>query len=202
MLSVPNNFGKLGSGPLSFKLRQAARIIRAGGVVAYPTEGVFGLGCDPDCFEAVQHILDLKRRSESAGLILIADRRARLEDWIDPTRAEQRRLASDKTHDRRDPVTWIVTASARTPTWITGGRPTVAVRVTHHPIAAALCRYTEKPLVSTSANRSGHLPSRSALSVRCRFGRDIDYIVGGAVGTRLTPTEIRDAGTGNVLRPG
>lgn len=195
---------KLGSDPIysTVKLHQATRIIRAGGVVAYPTEGVFGLGCDPDCLEAVVRILDLKRRPESAGLILIAESRAQLDDWIEPTKAEQRRLPSDNKRNPDDAVTWVVTASSRTPTWITGGRPTVAVRITRHPIAAALCRYARKPLISTSANRRGQAPSRSALSVRCRFGRDIDHIVAGAVGTRLRPTEIKDARTGKVLRHG
>jgi L-threonylcarbamoyladenylate synthase len=181
----------------SLKLRHAAQVIRSGGIVAYPTEAVFGLGCDPDCQAAVRQILNLKQRSQHAGFILIAESPAQLYDWITPTAAERERLLAT-----RGVITWIVTANPLTPHWITGGRKTLAVRITQHPVAAALCHLAGTPLVSTSANRHGHAPARSTLSVRCKFGRQIDYIVPGATGAQLRPSEIRDARTGTVLRPG
>ena len=185
------------SEPFSLKLKYAAEVIRNGGIVAYPTEAVFGLGCDPDCQAAVTQILHLKQRSRQAGLILIAESVAQLYDWITPTVVERERLLA--THGV---ITWIVTANPLTPRWITGGRKTIAVRITQHPVAAALCRLAGTPLVSTSANRHGHAPARSALSVRCKFGRQIDYIVPGTTGKQSRPSEIRDARTGIVLRPG
>ncbi len=185
------------SEPFSLKLKYAAEVIRSGGIVAYPTEAVFGLGCDPDCQAAVTQILHLKQRSRQAGLILIAESVAQLYDWIAPTIPERERLLA--THGV---ITWIVTANPLTPRWITGGRKTIAVRITQHPVAAALCHLAGTPLVSTSANRHGHAPARSVLSVRCKFGRQIDYIVPGVIGEQSRPSEIRDARTGIVLRPG
>lgn len=180
------------------RLRQAAAVLHAGGVVAYPTEGVYGLGCRPDDGRAVQHLLDLKERPVSAGLILIAASFDQLADWIEPTPREIRQLSTPQA----GPVTWLVTAGPLTPEWITGGRPKVAIRVTRHPVAAGLCLASGLPLVSTSANRRGKPPARSALSARLRFGRRLDLVVGGATGGAAGPTEIRDAATGRVVRAG
>jgi len=179
------------------KIRRAAEAIRAGGIVAYPTEAVYGLGCDPANHRAVQRILALKRRLEAAGLIIIAADLEQLADWIDPDATEARRL--------REPgalVTWVVTAGPATPIWITGGRPTVAVRVTRHPVAAALCRAAHTPIVSTSANRSGCAPARSERAVRIAFGTTIDHVLTGPTGSAEQPSEIRLARSGAVLRPG
>ncbi|MBL8201420.1 MAG: Sua5/YciO/YrdC/YwlC family protein [Chromatiales bacterium] len=183
---------------LAPRLRHAAAVLHAGGVIAYPTEGVFGLGCRPDDARAVQRLLELKQRPVSAGLILIAARFEQLADWIEPTGREIRQL----TATRSGPVTWLVTAGPLTPEWITGGRPTVAIRVTRHPVAAGLCLASGLPLVSTSANRRGKPPARSALGARLRFGRWLDLVVGGATGGAAGPTEIRDAASGQVIRAG
>ena len=173
------------------KLRRAAAVIRSGGVIAYPTEAVFGLGCDPDCQTAVEQILILKQRSQQAGLILIADNASLLRDWIAPSDVERERMLA-----AHGVITWVVTVNPLAPRWITGGRKTIAVRITQHPVAAALCHLAGTPLVSTSANRHGHEPARSALSVRCKFGRQIDYVMPGATGIQLRPSEIRNARTG------
>jgi L-threonylcarbamoyladenylate synthase len=170
--------------------------VRAGGVIAYPTEGVFGLGCNPESYGAVHRILMMKKRPESAGLILIGASLAQLESWIDPTNVERDRLIANS----EDAITWVVTASEFAPQWITGGRPTIAVRVTKHPIAAGLCIAAGMPLVSTSANRGGRPPANNAMAARRRFGGDVDCVVAGATGDRDVPTEIRIAATGKVLR--
>lgn len=184
--------------PVSFlKLRRAANVLGAGGIVAYPTEAVYGLGCDPRDAEAVQKILDLKRRGGAAGLILIAADARQFAGWIDPSEAEAARLAGDD-----EGITWVVTSGPSTPHWITGGRETVAVRITRHPIAAALCRAADYPVVSTSANRHGCPPARNALAVRRAFGTAVDYVLPGPTGPRARPSEIRAARTGIVLRAG
>lgn len=186
------------TGYLAPRLRHAAAVLHAGGVIAYPTEGVYGLGCRPDDGLAVRHLLDLKQRPVSAGLILIAATLDQLTDWIEPTPRESRQLVGPHA----GPVTWLVTAGPLTPAWITGGRPKVAVRVTRHPVAAGLCVASGLPLVSTSANRRGKPPARSALAARLRFGARLDLVVGGATGGAAGPTEIRDAATGRVVRAG
>jgi L-threonylcarbamoyladenylate synthase len=182
------------SGPL----RYAARVLQAGGVVAYPTESVFGLGCDPLDLSAVQRILACKGRRMESGLILVADEYSRLAAFVAPSQAELERMLSTWP----GPVTWVCTASAAAPPWITGGRDTIAVRVTAHETAAALSRAAGMALVSTSANRTGRPPCRSALQVRARLFEHVDYVLAGATGGRARPTEIRDARTGAPLRSG
>ncbi len=175
----------------------AARVLSQGGIVAYPTEAVFGLGCDPLDAEAVARLLDLKGRAATMGLILLAGHRKQLDPWIG-------RLPPDLEERLADawpgPVTWIVPAARWVPQWLTGGRDTLAVRVTAHPPAAALALAADTAIVSTSANRSGKAPARTALQVRTRFGPSLDAIVPGHVGGLARPTEIRDLATGRVLR--
>ena len=120
--------------PASETIKRAGRILRDGGVVAYPTEGVFGLGCLPDNRDAVSRILSIKQRDAAKGLILIASSVVQLEDWIDLPDAERKLAPSAE-----QPVTWIVPAAKNLPDWICGEHTGVAVRITLHPIAAALC---------------------------------------------------------------
>jgi L-threonylcarbamoyladenylate synthase len=180
------------------RLRSAGSVIRAGGVIAYPTEGVYGLGCRPDDPLAVRRILDLKQRPVAAGLVLIAADPAQLDGWIEPTPVELARLLAPAP----GPTTWLVRAGPLTPAWITGGRPSVAVRVTRHPVAAGLCQAAGLPLVSTSANRRGKPPARSAVAVRRFFGAQLDRVVGGATGGAAGPSAIRDGTSGAVIRAG
>ena len=183
----------------SVLIRQAARAIWNGGIVAYPTEGVYGLGCLPGDAAAVERLLQLKSRSAAAGLIVIAADLEQLEDWIQPDRMEARRLRGKP----KQAITWIVSARPDTPSWLTGGRETLAVRVTAHPAAAALCRAADTALVSTSANVSGRPPALTALGVRRRFGKALDCVVAGAVGPdRGSATEIRRAKNNALIRPG
>lgn len=180
-------------------LRQAARQVRAGGVIAYPTEAVFGLGCDPLCGAAVERLLELKGRQAAKGLILIAADLVQLQPFIGdlpPVREAEIRASWP------GPVTWIIPARPGIPDWLSGGRTTLAVRVTAHPGAAALCRACGSALVSTSANLSGQSPARTRPQVFRRLGRNtLDYVVPGLVGGDRKPSSIRDAISGAVLRP-
>jgi L-threonylcarbamoyladenylate synthase len=178
-------------------LRQAAALVRAGGVIAYPTEAVFGLGCDPLHREAVARILAAKGRDATKGLILIAADLAQLDGFVAdyPESARPRILASWP-----GPVTWILPAAPGLPDWLSGGRATLAVRVTAHPLAAALCRTCATPLVSTSANRSGRPPARTPLQVRRRLPDAWDLLVPGHCGPRNRPSTLIDGASGQVLR--
>lgn len=180
-----------------WRVARAARVVAAGGVVAYPTEGVYGLGCEPLDADAVARVRALKGRPDSKGFVLIASDPADLVGWLAPAGPAQwdRVLASWP-----GPVTWVVRARAWVPRWLTGGSGRLAVRVTSHPLARALAEAVGGPIVSTSANRVGAPPARSALSVRLRFGARVDAILAGALGGALGSSEIRDADTGAVLR--
>lgn len=176
-------------------IRRAARILRAGGIVACPTEGVFGFGCLPDSMEGAARILNIKQRDPAMGLLLIAADAGQLTPWadIDPARAK---LESTLEH----PVTWVVPASDSVPFWIRGAHSGVAVRITAHPVAAALCEATGSALISTSANESGQAPARSPFVLRRRFRDLVDYIVPGECGPAVGPSEIRDLQTGRRIR--
>jgi L-threonylcarbamoyladenylate synthase len=184
---------------VSWRVRPAADWLRAGGVVAYPTEAVFGLGCDPLNQAAVLRLLAIKGRSVRKGLIVIADDPGRLEGWIEPLCAPDRRRMESSWPG---PVTWVVAARAWVPPWLTGGSRRLAVRVTAHPLAAALARAFGAPIVSTSANRSGAEPARRALEARLRLGRLVDHVMPGAVGGAGAPSQIRELRTGRTLRAG
>jgi len=179
------------------RLRAAARAVRAGGVIAYPTEAVFGLGCDPRDERAVRRLLAIKRRPARKGLILIAADFAQLEPFLQPLSPSDRaRLPVTWP----GPHTWLVPARRTTPRWLRGRHDTLAVRVTAHPLAAALCRACGHPLVSTSANPGGRPPARSALAVRRRLGHLLDCILAGPTGGAAQPTAIRDLRTGRRVR--
>ncbi|MFA6408780.1 MAG: L-threonylcarbamoyladenylate synthase [Gammaproteobacteria bacterium] len=179
-------------------IQQAVEILKSGGIIAYPTEAVFGLGCDPWREDSVLKLLKLKNRSVDKGLILISDSWDKLEHLVEPI--EKSRLEKVlKTWP--GPYTWIFPARLDlVPTWIRGSRKTVALRVTAHPIASKLCQTFGKPIVSTSANREGELPALSAVEVQKIFPTGIDYIFEGAVGNLDKPTTIMDALTENVVR--
>jgi L-threonylcarbamoyladenylate synthase len=177
--------------------RRASDVLLGGGVIAYPTEGVFGLGCLPDDIDAVTRILALKQRSPRKGLILIAAYAEQFDAWIDPS---VRGALPDP--DPRQPVTWIVRPAARVAAIVTGDNPGLAIRITTSPIAAAVCEAVEMPVVSTSANIAGRPVARNAFILRRSFGHLVDYLVPGECGPASGPSEIRELETGRVLRSG
>ncbi len=180
-------------------LDTAVANLRTGGIIAYPTEAVFGLGCDPDNHQALQRLLALKQRQAEKGLILIAASLSQLQPYLADLAIEQQQLAMTTWPG---PVTWLWPARDSIAPLLHGMHNTLAVRVTAHPIASAICIAFGKPLVSTSANLAGESPVRDAAGVRRVFADKIDYIVEGSVGERDRPTEIRDALTGAIIRPG
>lgn len=182
-----------------WKLRQFAHLFFAGGVFAYPTESVYGLGCDPWNYEAVFRLLKIKQRAPSKGVILIASGIDQLTPFISLRKSSDwKRLAMV----RRSPTTWIVPVSEATPWWIRGGHQSVAVRITDFPPVVELCNHVGSPLVSTSANLAGHPPQRSAVSVRRSLGKQLDAVISGETGGFLLPSEIRDFYSGQVIRAG
>jgi L-threonylcarbamoyladenylate synthase len=183
--------------PSDWQLHAAAHWVHTGGVIAYPTEAVFGLGCDPANRGAVTRLLTLKDRPEAKGLILIASHWEQLEPWLDsfPLRWRQKLEASWP-----GPVTWLIPARRDCPRWLRGQHDTLAVRVTAHALVRRLCDSLDSALVSTSANRSGCRPARSVLEVRLQFGRRIDFVLPGRLGKLGRPSQIRDLATGRVIR--
>lgn len=178
-------------------LRRAASIIASGGVLAYPTEAVYGLGCDPRNRAAVWRLLRMKRRPEAKGLILIAADFSQIEPYVQSL--DWQRMAAILA-SWPGPNTWLMPARTRTPRWLTGDHTTLAVRVTAHPLAAALCRQWGGALVSTSANVSNRPPARTALAVRRRLDTPPDLVLVGRCAGAERPTSIRDGATGSTIR--
>ncbi len=175
----------------------AAKLLQAGGLLAYPTEAVFGLGCDPEQHKACQRLFALKQRPLNHGVLLIAADFEQLRPWIGIIEATT--LAQVRA-SWPGPYTWVLPSSPQVPTWISGQHQGIAVRITAHPVAAALCRDFGGPLVSTSANRHGQAPARSVSEVAAAFGEDLDALLEGSLGGLQQPTPIRDARTGVMLR--
>ncbi|MCP4044119.1 MAG: tRNA threonylcarbamoyladenosine biosynthesis protein RimN [Gammaproteobacteria bacterium] len=181
----------------SFHIKLARRFLWGGGVIAYPTEAVYGLGCDPFNREAISRLLDLKRRDMAKGLILIASDIRQVADLVRiPSGSARERIVSSWPGF----TTWVLPVRADIPYWLTGEHGTLAVRVTAHRTAAALCREFGGPLVSTSANPSRLPPAGNRTTLRRYFGPALDYIVPGSLGGETRPSEIRDAASGERLR--
>lgn len=178
------------------QLDRAAQVIADGGIVAYPTESCYGLGCDPRRHAAVKRLLQIKRRKWQQGLILIGAQLKHFHRYTD--------LASELMEQPQStwpgPYTWVLPAWPRVSLWLRGRHDGIALRVTAHPGAAALCQHIGGALVSTSANRHGRPPARSAAAVDREFAGHIDYILPGRLGGAKAPSQIQDARTGTVLR--
>lgn len=176
----------------------AARILRDGGVVACPTEAVWGLSCDPFDEAAVDRILALKERPRDKGLLLVAASMAQLEPLLAGlTQAQRQRLADSWP----GPVTWVIPDPTPIyPDWVRGSHDTIAVRVSAHPVVRQLCAAFSGALVSTSANRAGEEEIRSRTILESQFGAMLDLVVDGEIGGADRPSQIRDLLTGVVIR--
>jgi L-threonylcarbamoyladenylate synthase len=167
--------------------RALAAHLKRGGVIAYPTESCYGLGCDPRNRRAVKRILQLKQRPQRKGLILIASDYHQVSPYIQPlTAAEQQRLQQDGAQA----VTYLMPAKPSCPRWLRGVHASLAVRLTAHPFARQLCRSAGSALVSTSANRSGMRAAKTYAECRRMFGDGV-WVLRGRVGERKRPSTIR-----------
>ena len=177
-------------------LQQIKQVLESGGIIAYPTEAVWGLGCDPWCEAAVLRLLKLKQRSTDKGLILVAAAFEQLDFLLHdlPLVGLQRMQAG-----RSEFCTWLVPHKNRVPLWISGAHDTVAVRVSRHDIVQSLCQ-TCGVLVSTSANLAGQEPARTQRQVEHYFPVGLQFIVAGQVQTNLNPSSIYDAMSGALIR--
>lgn len=177
----------------------AAARLKRGGVIAYPTEGVWGLGCDPRNEDAVMRVLAIKQREVEKGLILIASNEGQLAPFVSmDALGDAQRMAVRASWPGA--ATWIVPASATAPRWITGKHDGIAVRVSMHAPVVALCNAFDGALVSTSANRAGNDAPTQRRGLDPEVIALLDGVLAGETGGLLQPTPIRDARSGAVLR--
>ena len=199
---------------------QAAHWLKEGQLLVYPTESVWGIGCDAYDKEAVQRILEIKQRPQAKGMIVITDSVERLASLLSSLTDEQRApilksWQADSGHNNDDDLhykqahTWLLpipqTLATTIPPWITGQHQTVAVRVIAHPVIRQLCEQlvsANNPfglLVSTSCNPSGQLPAVTFNDAYAYFGEQVSYLKAETLGYTL-PSQIRDATTGLIIR--
>ena len=180
------------------EIRRAVELIQAGHVIAYPTESVYGLGCDPLNQNAVANLLQIKQRPIGKGLILVASEFDQVLPFVELPSPQN---LTPVFASWPGPVTWIFPAKPETPRWLTGDHHhSIAIRISAHPTIQALCSQYGKPIISTSANISGMMPARTAGMLKMTFTDKIKMIVPGKVGALSKPTTIRDVITGEVLR--
>lgn len=171
-------------------------MLNRGKVLAYPTEAVWGLGCDPLDANAVATILQLKQRPWHKGLILVASSWAQLQPYcIEVTPKQKQQLLATWP----GAYTWLIPINPNTPDWLTGQHDSIAVRVSDHPTVQALCQAFGGAIVSTSANPAGKEPARNAFTARRYFGSQVD-ILNAATGNNRRPSQICDLLSGHIIR--
>ncbi len=177
----------------------AVEHLHAGHVIAYPTEAVYGLGCDPANESAIRKLLSMKGRHESAGLVLIASEFSQLQPWVSEV---DRDLLDRAMQTWPGPVTWLFPRAAEVPDYVAGGHDTIAVRITAHEPSRLLCETFGSALISTSANHTAARPARSVEEVEQSFGHYLAGILAGPLGGAEKPSEIRDLISGKIFRKG
>ena len=183
--------------PSSWQKKQFVETLYSGGVVAYPTEAVFGLGCHPLDEVAVTKLLAIKKRSWRKGLILIGSEFSQLASFLLPIPAE----LYEKIHSpQKRPTTWLLPANEECPSWLTGEHKTLAVRLVEHDLAREMCVLSGTALVSTSANISGQMAIKTAWQARLKFNKQGVSVLNGRVGSRSEPSQILDPLMGERLR--
>lgn len=182
---------------LATDLAPAISALRSGGVIACPTEAVWGLSCDPENDAALAHLMRMKERDPAKGVILVAANIEQFQPWLSQLPlAMHAPLAASWP----GPNTWLVPDYGRSHGLVRGAHERVALRVTDHPVMKALCEAFGGPLVSTSANRSGELPAMSAAEITEIFADEVAHIVEGELGGNAKPSTIRDLATGKIMR--
>ncbi len=172
--------------------------LRSGGVIAYPTESIFGLGCDPQNRQAVQRILRIKQRPQHKGLILLAHDFSAIQRYLAPLTAAQI-SQMNKSWQGKKPHTWLVPSAKNCPKWLTGKHSTIAVRITSHRFSKQLCKQIGMALVSTSANKSGHQPAKTSRECYRLFSGQLRILPGMTAGNKK-PSTIQDLVTGRIIR--
>lgn len=180
-------------------MNSVVEAFQSGGVIAYPTEAVFGLGCDPDNHAAVEKLLAIKKRPVEKGLILLAANYDQLLPYIDDNAITQDKRFSVLSR-WPDGITQVISANKKTPEFLTGAFDSIAVRITSQPDVVALCKAVGKPIVSTSANLTGDSPCKTWQEVEQKLGDKVDYIVKGKTLGFTQPSKIINALTGEVIR--
>lgn len=173
-------------------LNTTVQVLSSGKIIGYPTEGVWGLGCDPDNKLAVARLLKLKGRSEDKGFILVGSKISHLEKYANLNRYK-------KTFQSKWPGPHtLIFPTKIAPEWITGGKQSVALRLSKHKTIVKICEAFEGAIVSSSANVEGEPPAKTPEEVKKNFPEI--FLVKGRTGCLKGPTPIQDVVSKELLR--
>lgn len=175
-------------------LRRIKQHLKQGGVIAYPTEFCYGLGCDPSQTLAIAKILKLKRRNKAKGLILIAAKIKQLDNFILPLSTQDKEKVKQYW-----PGFYSLLLPSKHKSILTGKHTKLSVRVSSHPLVKQLCNYLNMPLVSTSANLSGYKPIKNYSACLRQFGHKV-MVLPGSTKFAKHPSTILDLASGQILR--
>jgi len=184
----------------SQQIQQAVKILQQGGIIAYPTEAVYGLGCDPKNIAAIKKILTLKKREKEKGLILTGSSLQQFQPFIQKLDNSIKQKLLDSWQNSDHAITWLVPAKESTSIYIKGQFNTIAIRVSHHPVVKELCEHFEGAIISTSANEAGKDAARTQQQVLDAFGSKVNLVVEGETNLAANPSEIRDAISDKIIR--
>ena len=176
-------------------MHNTTKILKEGGIILYPTEGVWGLGCDPFNQTAVKRLLKLKGRPISKGLILITVNWSMVRELINLNLKDYPIIG-----EATEPTTWVFPATSAVPPWIRGDFDSVAIRATTHEIAREICQQFGGAVVSTSANISSSPPATRLEDIDQSILDRVDYVVLGEVGRLAKPSRICDVLTMRSIR--
>jgi len=174
----------------------AISCLKSGGIIAYPTEAVYGIGCDPYNKDSVKKITQIKKRESRKSYILVASELSQLSNLININSLSEEVLNSWPGHN-----TWLIKPKKNIPSWLMDNENgLIAIRVSSHPEIVELCQFFKNPIISTSANISGNKILKNHHDVEKIFGSYLDYLVLGNVGEHPEPSIIKDMKTGKVIR--
>jgi len=179
-----------------FAIRLAAHHVRNNGIIVYPTETVYGLGCDPNSADAVTRLIKLKQRERFSGFLLLAGNTEQLKHFIKTPDARELQLI----HNTDEATSWITQAHEHAPPWLISAEGTIGFRITRHPVAQDLCEKLDQPIISTSANLRGRTPASNTLQCHLMFNHEIDYFLSSSIERSEKPSAIRRLSDGSRLR--
>ena len=180
------------------EIKKACEVLQAGGIILYPTDTVWGIGCDATNEEAVKKIYELKRRVDNKAMLVLTDNSAQLNIYV--SRVPE--IAWDLIDIADKPLTIIYPKAKNLATNLLADDGSVGIRITSEPFSRSLCERFRKPLVSTSANISGQTSPANFQEISEEIKAGVDYIVNYRQDEKIksNPSGIIKLGDGGVVQ--
>lgn len=155
------------------EIKKACEILQNGGVILYPTDSIWGIGCDATNPEAIKKIYDIKKRTDSKSMLVLLDSEAKLDYYVE----EVPPIAYDLIELSQKPLTIIYSKARNIASNLIAQDGTLGIRITREYFSNELCKRLRKPLVSTSANISGEIPPANFSEINKSIIQAVDYVV-------------------------